>query len=158
MAASAWHSLPLSGLPIVRIGHFRNVAFMVTSGHDGPHYSQWWIQSLRRVIQSNQSPVLWTMDIELDASFLENPASQPQWAEFDQILSSPPFDERFRMLMIKVQKRSPNESAKNRLPQFMWSLGVPRYRETSEDKARQLKAQFRRLVGQSRFSVKVIKH
>ncbi len=97
------------------------------------------------------------MDIELGASFLENRALQPQWGEFDQILSSPPFDERFRMLTIKVQKRSPNESAQNRLPQFIWSLGVPRSRETTEDKARQLKAQFRRLVGQSRFSVKVIK-
>ncbi|PBK95389.1 hypothetical protein ARMGADRAFT_1011246 [Armillaria gallica] len=155
---NAGHSLPLSGLPIVRIGHLRKVAFMVTSGHDGPHYLQWWIQSLRREIQSNQSPVLRTMDIELGASFLENRALQPQWGEFDQILSSSPFDERFRMLTIKIQKRSPNESAQNRLPQFMWSLGVPRSRETTEDKARQLKAQFRRLVGHSRFSVKVIKH
>ncbi len=124
MAANAGHSLPLSGLPIVRIGHLRKVAFMVTSGHDGPHYLQWWIQSLRRAIQSNQSPMLRTMDIELGASFLENRALQPQWGEFDQILSSPPFDERFRMLTIKVQKRSPNESAQNRLPQFIWSLGV----------------------------------
>ncbi len=74
MAASAWHSLPLSGLPVIRIGHLCNIAFMVTSGHDGLHYSQWWIQSLRRVIQSNQSPALRTMDIEFDASFLENPA------------------------------------------------------------------------------------
>ncbi|KAK0505229.1 hypothetical protein EDD18DRAFT_1128193 [Armillaria luteobubalina] len=155
---SAWHSLPLSGLPIVRIGHLRKVAFMVTSGHDGPHYLQWWIQSLRRVIQSNQSPVLRTMDIELGASFVDNPASQSLWAEFDQILSSPPFDKKFRMLTIKVQKRSPNESPQNKLPQFIWDLGVLRSRETTEDKARQLKAQFHRLGGQLKFSIKVIKH
>ncbi|KAK0462591.1 uncharacterized protein EV420DRAFT_1197436 [Desarmillaria tabescens] len=31
-------SLPLSSLPIVRIGHLRKVAFMITSGHDGLHY------------------------------------------------------------------------------------------------------------------------
>ncbi|KAK0213250.1 hypothetical protein DFS33DRAFT_109564 [Desarmillaria ectypa] len=40
---SAWHSLPLSVLPIVRIAHLRKVAFMIIPGHDRLHYLQWWI-------------------------------------------------------------------------------------------------------------------
>ncbi|KAG7446694.1 uncharacterized protein BT62DRAFT_134869 [Guyanagaster necrorhizus] len=154
---SAWHSLPLSGLPIVRIGHLRKVAFMVTSGRDGVHYLQWWIQSLGRVIQSDQTPALRVMDIELGPSLLRNPASQPAWGEFDQILSSAPFDEGFRMLTIKVQKRSPEDvREENTLPLFPGTPGARSW-ENTEVRARKLKAQFPRLEGKSRLSVKVIK-
>lgn len=154
MAASSRRRSPLlPELPIIRIGHLRNIAFTVTD--DGLQYLQWWIQSLTRVTRTNQLPALQVLDIELGTSYCWNPAASPEWGELDQILSSPPFDESFRMLTIKVHKRqaykiSRRETASRR---SLWGQRA-RYRESAEDIVSQLEAQFPRLAGKLRFSVK----
>ncbi len=94
MTASARQRSPLlSELPIIRIGHLRNIAFMVKD--HGLQYLQWCIQSLMGVTQSNQLPTLQFLDIELGTSYRWNRAVLPEWSELDQILLSLPFDESF---------------------------------------------------------------
>ncbi len=152
-ASSRRRSLLLPELPIIRIGHLRNIAFTATD--DGFQYLQWWIQSLMRVTQSNQLPALQVLDIELGTSYHWNPAASPEWGELDQILSSPPFDESFRMLTIKVHKRQAYKISRRETMsrRSLWGQRA-RYRESAEDIVSQLEAQFPRLAGKLRFSVK----
>ncbi|SJK96999.1 uncharacterized protein ARMOST_00248 [Armillaria ostoyae] len=162
MAANASRDLPLDSLPVVDVGHLSKIAFMITYGRDGPYYLRWWIQSLKRVIASDETPALRIMDLELGPSFsLANPASQPEWNEFDQILSSPPFDEEFRTLTIQVRKRSPDEHVNQwddsqlALPSE-GVLGGATPRRSVEVRAKHLKAQFPRLAVKGKISVKII--
>ncbi|PBK73451.1 hypothetical protein ARMSODRAFT_1015015 [Armillaria solidipes] len=127
----------LPELPIIRIGHLRNVAFT-----------------------SNQLPALQSLDIELGTAYRWNPAASPEWSELDQILSSPPFDERFQMLTIKVHKRQAYKISREGTTSRRSSRGQrARYRASAvdimvEDMVSQLEAQFPRLAGKLGFSVK----
>ncbi|KAK0431499.1 hypothetical protein EV421DRAFT_1911833 [Armillaria borealis] len=144
-------------LPIIGIGHLRNIALMVTD--HGLQYLQWWIQSLMRVTQSNQLPTLQFLDIELGTSYCWNPVASPEWSELDQILLSPLFDKSFRMLMIKVRKRRAYKISQEetRLRPSLWGQRA-RCRESAEDivedMVSQLEVQFPWLTGKLRFSVK----
>ncbi|PBK95354.1 hypothetical protein ARMGADRAFT_1062002 [Armillaria gallica] len=159
---NASRDLPLNSLPVVSVGHLSKIAFMITYGRDGPHYLRWWFQSLKEVIACDETPALRVMDLELGPSFsLANPAAQPEWNEFDQILSSPPFDDGFRALTIQVQKRSSDEhvnqwdESRLALPSGGIQGGATPHRSV-EVRARHLKAQFPRLAGKGKFSVKII--
>ncbi|KAK0194953.1 hypothetical protein F5146DRAFT_266233 [Armillaria mellea] len=155
-------SLPPDDLPIVRIGHLTKVAFMITYGRDGPYYLRWWIQSLKKGIACDETPALRDMVLELGPSFsLTNPAAQPEWNAFDWILSSPPFDDGFRALTIQVQKRSSDEHV-NQWDESSLALasegiqgGATPHRSV-EVRAKHLKAQFPRLTGSGKLSVKII--
>ncbi|KAK0462560.1 uncharacterized protein EV420DRAFT_1525610 [Desarmillaria tabescens] len=141
---------PLDRLPIVRMGHLRKITFMITHGLYGSYCLLWWIQSLKRVTASDEMPALRIMDIELGPSFsLVIPASQPEWNEFDQILASPPFDD----------KRSSDEE-ENHWDQGSLSLPLMNFlrapRKSLEVRAEDLKAQFPRLAAKGKLSVKVI--
>ncbi|KAK0448666.1 hypothetical protein EV421DRAFT_1783798 [Armillaria borealis] len=162
IAANASRDLPLDSLPVVGVGHLSKIAFMITYGRDGPHYLRWWIQSLKRVTASDETPALWIMDIQLGPSFsLAVTQGSPKWNEFDQILSSPPFDNEFQTLTIQVQKRSPDEHVNQRddsqlaLPSE-GVLGGATPRRSVEVRAKHLKVQFPRLAGKGKLSVKII--
>ncbi len=162
MAANASRDLPLNSLPVVSVGHLSKIAFMITYGRDGPHYLRWWFRSLKEVIACDETPALRVMDLELGPSFsLANPAAQSEWNEFDQILSSPPFDDGFRALTIQVQKRSSDEhvnqwdESRLALPSGGIQGGATPHRSV-EVRARHLIAQFPRLAGKGKLSVKVI--
>lgn len=154
---------PLSdSLPVVRIGHLAKVTFMITYGRDGPYYLRWWIRSLKKAVACDERPALRDMDLELGPSFSSaNPVAQPEWNAFDQILSSPPFDDGFRALTIQVQKRSSDEHVNQwdesplALPSEGTLRGATPHRSV-EVRARHLKAQFPRLAGKGKLSVNVI--
>ncbi|KAK0225457.1 hypothetical protein IW262DRAFT_687581 [Armillaria fumosa] len=96
----------LNELPLIRIRYLRQIAFITMSRICGHQCLRRWIQSLRRVAQSNRTPALQVMDIQLDTLYHWDPVlPEWPWSELDEILSSPPFDTRFRMLTIKICER-----------------------------------------------------
>ncbi|KAK0505230.1 hypothetical protein EDD18DRAFT_328934 [Armillaria luteobubalina] len=134
-------TLFLNELPLIRIGDLRQIAFITMTRVYGHQYLRWWIQSLRKVSQSNRPPALQVMDIQLDTLYHWDPVlPEWPWCELDEILSSPPFDTRFRMLTIKVCKgrtfeMTPGEGASRH---GLWV---------------QFEAQFPRLAGKLRVSI-----